>query len=171
MWLPLGLSISHKILCKVWLPLGRSISHKILCKVWLSLGLSISHKILCKVWLPLGLSISHKILCKVWLPLGLPISHKILCKVWLPLGLYISHMIGSLKYGITLKLDMPISSTAAEVPVNCWSNLTIMNKNLRASTLCKILQYDLSLDIETGAWALWQISPGMYCYRNHPINY
>ena len=48
--------------------------------------------------------------------------------------------IGSLNYCITLKFGRHISSTAAEVPAKFQSNSTIVDTNLAASRLCKILQ-------------------------------
>ena len=58
---------------------------------------------------------------------------------------------------IALKFDRHIGSTAAEVPVKCQSDRTILNTNLAASRLYEILRKDVFSEIETGPW----------CYQGH----
>ena len=58
--------------------------------------------------------------------------------------------IDSLNDHITLKFDMHISSSAAEVPVKFQSDQTIMNTNLVDLRLHEILQKDILSDSETG---------------------
>ena len=65
-----------------------------------------------------------------------------------------SHVIGNLNYGIALKFNRHISSTAAEVPVKFQSNRTILNTNLTASRLCEIWRWDVLSVIETGPQCL-----------------
>ena len=51
-----------------------------------------------------------------------------------------SREIGSLNYHIALKFDWHLGSSAAEVPVKSQSDWTVINSNLTASRLHKILR-------------------------------
>ena len=61
---------------------------------------------------------------------------------------------------IALKFGRHISSSAAEVPAKFQSDWTILNTNLTASRLCKILQYNVLSDIETGPRTASHLSIG-----------
>ena len=63
-----------------------------------------------------------------------------------------SREIGSLNYCMALKFDRHIGSNAADAPVKFQSDWTVLNTNLAALRLHKILQKDALLDIETGLW-------------------
>ena len=63
-----------------------------------------------------------------------------------------------------MKFDRHISSSTADVPVKFQSDWTILNTNLAASRLCKILE-DVLLDIETGPWVPFRYKDCLSSYR------
>ena len=56
---------------------------------------------------------------------------------------------GSFIHGIALKFDRHISSSASVVPFKFQNDRTILNTNLAASRLCRILRQYMLSDIET----------------------